>query len=100
LNNLPNRLNDLVIEVAFWNDTLYAWDAIYQSKGPKNDSNQFDMAFYPYEGNSTLLCHTLKEGLGGFGTKFRIQPINSSDLGEEIICAGVFLEEFSLMFVQ
>jgi len=77
LNNLPNRLYDLVIEVAFWNDTLYAWDAIYQRKGPKNDSNQFDMAFYPYEGNSTLLCHTLKEGLGGFGTKFRIQPINS-----------------------
>jgi hypothetical protein len=100
LNNLPNRLNDLVIEVAFWNETLYAWDAIYQNKGPKNDSNQFDMAFYPYEGNSTLLCHTLKEGLGGFGTKFRIQPINSSDLGEEIICAGVFSEEFSLMFIQ
>ena len=86
--------------MAFWNDTLYAWDAIYQRKGPKNDSNQFDMAFYPYEGNSTLLCHTLKEGLAGFGTKFRIQPINSSDLGEEILSAGVFSEVFSLTFTQ
>jgi hypothetical protein len=75
--NLHNRLEDFVTEVAFWNETLLAWDAIYQRKGPKNDSNQFDMAFYPYEGNSTLLCHTLKEGLGGFGTKFRIQSINS-----------------------
>ncbi len=75
--NLHYRIKDFVIEVAFWNDTSYAWDAIFQRRGPKNDSDQFDMAFYPYEGNSTLLCHTLKEGLGGFGTKFRIQPINS-----------------------
>jgi hypothetical protein len=83
LINLHNRINDLVTEVAFWNETLQAWDAIYQIKGPKNDSNQFDMAFYPYEGNSTLLCHTLKEGLGGFGTKFRIQPIiKPSDAGK------------------
>ena len=83
MNNLPNRLNDLVIEVAFWNETLYAWDAIFQRKGPKNDSNQFDMAFYPYEGNSTLLCYTLNEGLAGFGTKFRIQQINSSAIGKK-----------------
>jgi hypothetical protein len=81
--NLHYRLKYLVTEVAIWNETLHAWDAIYQRKGPKNDSNQFDMAFYPYEGNSTLLCHTLKEGLGSFGTKFRIQPIiYSSPVGK------------------
>jgi hypothetical protein len=68
------RLKDLVIEVAFWNETVYDWDAIYPRNGLKNDSSQFDMAFYPYVGNSTLLCHTLKEGLGAFGTHFRIQP--------------------------
>jgi hypothetical protein len=82
---LHYSLKDFVIEVAFWNDTLSAWDAIFQRKGPKNDSNQFDMAFYPYEGNSTLLCHTLKEGLGDFGTKFRIQPISSLTLGKAIL---------------
>jgi hypothetical protein len=83
--NLPNRLKDFVIEVAFWNESLHAWDAIFQRRGIKNDSNQFDMSFYPYEGNSTLLCHTLKEGLSGFGTKFRIQPINSLALGKTIL---------------
>jgi hypothetical protein len=69
------RLKDLVIEIAFWNETVHDWDAVYQRSGQKSDSSQFDMAFYPYEGNSTLLCHTLKEGLGAFGTKFRIQPL-------------------------
>ncbi len=35
------------------------------------------MAFYPYEGNATMLCYTLREGLGAFGTKFRIRPLFS-----------------------
>jgi hypothetical protein len=68
------RLKDLVTEVGFWNDTLQDWEAIHQRYGPRNDSSQFNMAFYPYEGNSTLLCHTLMEGLGRFGTKIRILP--------------------------
>jgi hypothetical protein len=62
--------------VAFWNESIHNWDAIYQKGGPRNDSSQFDMVFYPYEGNSTLLCHTLIEGLGSFGTKFKILPAN------------------------
>ncbi len=72
--NQNRRLKDLVIEIAFWNETVDDWIAVYSRSGQKSDSSQFDMAFYPYEGNGTLLCHTLKEGLGAFGTKFRIQP--------------------------
>jgi hypothetical protein len=68
------RLKDFVDELAFWNESIHDWDTIYQTTGPRNDSSRFDMAFYPYEGNSTLLCHTLTEGLGSFGTKFRILP--------------------------
>ncbi len=89
--NQNYRLKDLVIEMAFWNETVHDWDAVYQKSGQKNDSSQFDMAFYPYEGNSTLLCHTLKEGLGTFGTKFRIQPTSSSIAGKQSFPYGSFL---------
>jgi hypothetical protein len=82
VNHLYYRIKDLVIEMAFWNDTIQDWDAIYERNGPRNESNQFDMAFYPYEGNSTLLCHTLKKGLNAFGTKFRILPASSPALGK------------------
>jgi hypothetical protein len=71
------RLKDLVTELAFWNESIHNWDAIYQINGPRNDSRLFDMAFYPYEGNATMLCYTLREGLGAFGTKFRIRPLFS-----------------------
>jgi hypothetical protein len=70
-----------VTEVAFWNDNLHDWDAIYQRYGPRDYISQFDMAFYPYVGNSTLLCYTLREGLGSFGTKFRISPANHLGIG-------------------
>jgi hypothetical protein len=70
------RLKDFVDELAFWNESIHDWDTIYQKRGPRNDSSRFDMAFYPYEGNSTLLCHTLTEGLGSFGTKISILPTN------------------------
>jgi hypothetical protein len=76
------RLKDMVTEIAFWNKTIDVWDAIYHSQGPTNDSDKFEMAVYPYEGNSTLLCHTLKEGLGSFGTKLRILPISHQGTGK------------------
>ncbi len=71
------RLKDFVTEISFWNKTIDVWDAIYQSRGPNNESDKFEMAVYPFKGNSTLLCHTIKEGLGGLGTNFRIQPAMS-----------------------
>jgi hypothetical protein len=80
--NQNYRLKDLVSEVGFWNETINDWNAIYQTWGPNNHSDQFEMAFYPYEGNSTLLCYTLKEGLSGFGTQFRIRPSISSFTGK------------------
>jgi hypothetical protein len=89
--NQNYRLKDLVIEMAFWNENVHDWDAIYQKNGPRNDSSQFDMAFYPYEGNSTLLCHTLKEGLGAFGTQFRIQQTDAQFTGKQSFLCGSFL---------
>jgi hypothetical protein len=32
------------------------------------------MAVYPSEGNTTLLCHTLSQGLAEFGRQFRLVP--------------------------
>ncbi len=72
----------MVTEIAFWNKTIDVWDAIYQRRCPNNDSDKFEMAVYPYEGNSTLLCHTLMEGLGSFGTKFRILPVSLQGTGK------------------
>jgi len=74
------RLKDLLYEMDFWNETSGTWETIYTGARNKwtdelaNNSQQFHMAFYPYEGNSTLLCYTLQQGLGGLGSKFRILP--------------------------
>jgi hypothetical protein len=65
------RIKDLVRALEFWNDTSMTWDMIYDNM--RNSGNaRIDMAMYPFEGNSTLLCHTLQQGLAEFGTKFRI----------------------------
>ena len=66
-------LSDLVDDIDFWNVTISGWDIIIdKEKSLRNDTSSFDMSFYPYEGNSTLLCYTLRTGLAEFGTKFRI----------------------------
>jgi hypothetical protein len=55
------RLSDSLAEIGVWNETGGgSWDVIYPRAGLKNDTSQFAMAFYPYEENSTLLCHTLQ----------------------------------------
>jgi hypothetical protein len=94
------RLKDLVIEVVFWNGTVDDWDAVYQRNGPNNGSHKFEMAFYPYEGNSTLLCHTLTEGLGSFGTKFRIKPDSLQGTGKlfYITVKGSLTQDFQFQF--
>ena len=66
------RLSDFISELGFWNETVFDWNIIYEKNGPRNDPSPFDMIFYPYEGNSTLLCYTLREGMATFGTRFRI----------------------------
>jgi hypothetical protein len=94
------RLKDLVTEIAFWNTTIDVWDAIYQRRGPNNDSDKFEMAVYPYEGNSTLLCHTLTEGLGSFGTKLRILPDSLQGTGKLFYSTvkGNLTRDFELQF--
>jgi hypothetical protein len=47
------------------------WDMLYDNM--RNSSNAgVDMAMYPFAGNSTILCHTIQQGLAEFGTKFRL----------------------------
>jgi len=67
------QLSNFVREIAFWNVTISGWDIIIdEEKSLRNGTSSFDLSFYPYEGNSTLLCYTLRTGLAEFGTKFRI----------------------------
>jgi hypothetical protein len=80
----------LIIELAFWNKTGHDWDVIYQRSGLNNGSDKFAMAVYPYEGNSTLLCHTLEEGLGAFGTQFRIHL--ASFRGKQSVRRGIIFD--------
>jgi hypothetical protein len=66
-------LSKTISDISFWNETTADWEYIYQSRWPRNETSLFKMAVYPYEDNSTLLCHTLQAGLAEFGTRFRIQ---------------------------
>ena len=64
------HLGDFIEEIGFWNDTASSWDLIYEKT--KKDVSMMDMAIYPYEGNSSLLCHTLQPGLAEFGSQIRL----------------------------
>ena len=64
------QLWDFVAEIGFWNETAAAWDLVYGKT--IGDTSALDLAVYPYEGNSSLLCHTLREGLATWGTRFRL----------------------------
>ena len=63
------QLAQLIQEIRFFNESSASWDLIYERT---TISSLFDMGIYPFEGNSTLLCHTLRPGLASFGTKFRL----------------------------
>ena len=63
------QLAQLIKEIGFWNDSSASWNLIYERT---TSSSLFDMGIYTFEGNSTLLCHTLRPGLASFGTKFRL----------------------------
>jgi hypothetical protein len=64
------HLWDYIAELAFWNESSASWDSLYGKK--LADTSLFDMAVYPYEGNSTLLCYTLQPTLATFGTRFQM----------------------------
>ena len=64
------HLKDFIKEIGFWNSTTSRWDFMYERE--TEDSPLIDMAIYPYEANSTLLCHTLQPSLTKFGSKFRL----------------------------
>jgi len=80
------KLSDLIDEIDFHNETMDGWDAIYTSAGPKNETSQFEMGFYPFASNSVLLCFTLRTGLAEFGNRLRILPSfrASGELSAEI----------------
>ena len=72
------RLGDFIAKIEFWNGTASRWDLIFDDKS--QDVSMVDMRIYPYEVNSTLLCHTLRSKLVGFGTKFRLVTSLDVDL--------------------
>jgi hypothetical protein len=47
------------------------WEMIYENMRNSNNA-EIDLGIYPFEGSSTLLCHTLHQGLAEFGTEFRL----------------------------
>ena len=63
------QLAQLIQEIRFFNESSASWDLIYERT---TNSSLFDMGIYPFDRNSTLLCHTLRPGLASFGTKFRL----------------------------
>ena len=82
------HLAQLIEEIGFWNGSGVgsSWATIYDNS--TGGSVLFDKAFYPYEGNSVLLCHTLRTGLGDWGTKFRIVTTPAVDTSEYSIGSG------------
>ena len=71
-------MGDFIAKIEFWNGTASRWDLIFDDKS--QDVSMVDMRIYPYEVNSTLLCHTLRSKLVGFGTKFRLVTSLDVDL--------------------
>ena len=73
------QLGKFISEIRFWNESSSTWDAIF---GKTVNNSQVDMEIYPYEGNSTLLCHTLRPGLADFGPVLRLVTTYFFQLGK------------------
>jgi hypothetical protein len=65
------RLTELIKIIEVWNDSATIWNLIYENTRNNSDL-RIDMGVYPFEGNSTLLCHTFYTGLADYGYKFRL----------------------------
>jgi hypothetical protein len=72
----PINMSALIQVIEFYNDSSSSWNVLYNET---TGEDLFAMAIYPYEGNSTLLCHTLKQGLADFGTQFRLKTLEYSE---------------------
>ena len=66
------RLAEVIEEIGYWNDSTGGWDVLYGRTTTDSSLLLDDLTFYPYEGNSILLCHTLQPGLASLGTTFRL----------------------------
>ncbi len=93
------QLRKFIVKLEFWNGTSGQWEAIYafEESGANYETGaaEFASQFYPYEGNSTLLCHTLKTGLTGFGNRFRIfSPISHDGELSFTFCNFIIMKVF------
>ena len=85
------QLDTFIKTIEFWNSSADNWYIIYgQGTG---DASTLDMAFYPFERNSTLLCYTLQAGLAGMGTNFRIVTTTAADARKYSSCIQYLLSK-------
>jgi hypothetical protein len=73
------KLEQIVRKIDFWNETSAGWEVIWEviyfsESTMRGNDSLFDLAIYPFEGTSALVCHTLIDGLAKLGTLLRIRP--------------------------
>ena len=71
----PIQFRDIMDYIWIWNESQKFWKKVYDSSifSPENDSTLYTQQIYPYNGNNTLLCYTLKEDIRSFAPMLKFQ---------------------------
>jgi hypothetical protein len=74
-NMTSYRFRDWIDYIKVWNDALVEWNVVYDRLTFSLDEEEamFTMQMYPYFGNFTLLCHTLKEDIRTLSPRIKLQ---------------------------
>ena len=71
----PIQFRDIMDYIWIWNESQTIWKKVYDSSifSRENDSTLYTQQIYPYNGNNTLLCYTLKEDIRSFAPMLKFQ---------------------------
>ena len=71
----PIQFRYIMDYIWIWNESQTIWKKVYDSSifSRENDSTLYTQQIYPYNGNNTLLCFTLKEDIRSFAPMLKFQ---------------------------
>ena len=71
----PIQFRDMMNYILVWKESQTLWTPFYDSSSISNEDEKvlFTQTMYPYLGNNTLLCYTLREDIRSFAPMLKLQ---------------------------